>query len=89
MRPDVAAWLWLKLQALLIHLVPERFWRKLLGAVRDEHAKPAEPAPPSRRELESEYVPWDVAADTGEFTHIIKAGPNATLSVVLARKPPS
>jgi len=33
----------------------------------------------------STYLPWDVAAETGEWTHIIKLTPSITLSHTEAR----
>ena len=38
------------------------------------------------RSFKSKYLPWDVAAETGEYTHIIKSGVEV-LSITLARSP--
>lgn len=87
MTPEASAWLWLQLRPKLIRLFPERLWQRLFHAVQNEQAT-RNPNIGVQKTWEQEHVPWDVAADTGEFTHIVKSGADITLAMTLAKEPP-
>ena len=74
MSPAGAAWLWMWI---LEHL-PGRWRRVPLSPIQVVLEAPTSPL--------DDYVPWDIAAETGEFTHILKDGTTA-ISVVLGRAP--
>ena len=77
MSPNAIAWLNIHLQALFWRVFPRRLWERFLHKLH--------PLPASVPELKrADWAPlWDIAAETGEFTHIIKDG-SRVLSIVQA-----